>query len=115
MLTGFPTSINQVKDSLLGKPIEQDYILYQYKNRKGQLIFAGESLLGQKLNVDLSFLKPSFNFYSPEEDFDLEVKQHLINAIQLNNFTFFIGHLSGIDYAVHSAGLHDNYTQSKIN
>ncbi len=28
MLTGFQTSINQVKDSLLGRSIEQDNILY---------------------------------------------------------------------------------------
>ena len=44
----------------------------------------------------------------------MEIRQHLVNAIILRNFTLFAGQLSAIDYGAHALSANSLYVESKL-
>jgi hypothetical protein len=65
----------------------------------GPVYLTGESLPAFEVDNKVRIIKKRpFSFSSPFAP-DLETKQHLMNGLQLNQFSSFIGQLSDVDYA----------------
>jgi hypothetical protein len=48
--------------------------------------------------MNKTYAKPQFRFMDSEESYDIEINQHIVNGLKMNNFTFFLGQLTDLSY-----------------
>ena len=104
--TSVPPSIHDFWAGVLQRPqnLDPNHLLYSYNQgpRRGKVLVAGDSVFVSRFQpyANYTFAKPSYIFYE-NDDFDSEIKQNLLLAMQTKNFSVFIGQFSGLDYAAH--------------
>ncbi|TNV84489.1 hypothetical protein FGO68_gene10963 [Halteria grandinella] len=127
-LTGQQSQFQDYLNFYYAKSTPADNVLHQLNLRKRiagasqfpnkQVLLAGDSSFTNVFSrySNATFSKQPFAFYA-NDDFDQEVRQHLLNGIKNNNFTIFVSQLSGLDYAGHQSGLESDtaYFEQKVN